>query len=118
VSPWEQVIVEEKKSATDTLIVSIGQEKAIVDEAVDAGSADEEVGRCRLTVSKSVSKAPMVQRLKVYYDVPLSNFAFEFNLRHCNEACAKIAEEVMAFQAECEHDLKAGANTRSHFSST
>ena len=60
----EQLIVEEKKTATDTLIVSIGQEKAVVDEAVEAGSADE-------------------------------------------EACAKIAEEVMAFQAECAEDLKA-----------
>eukprot|EP00227_Mantoniella_beaufortii_P011774 CAMPEP_0197579874 /NCGR_PEP_ID=MMETSP1326-20131121/3768_1 /TAXON_ID=1155430 /ORGANISM="Genus nov. species nov., Strain RCC2288" /LENGTH=4505 /DNA_ID=CAMNT_0043143449 /DNA_START=243 /DNA_END=13760 /DNA_ORIENTATION=+ len=60
----EQIIVEEKKSATDALIISIGQEKAVVDEAVDAGSADE-------------------------------------------EACQKIAEEVSAFQLECEQDLKA-----------
>jgi dynein heavy chain len=60
----EQVIVEEKKANTDALIVSIGQEKAIVDEAVEAGSADE-------------------------------------------AECAAIAEEVSAFQAECEEDLKA-----------
>ena len=32
----EQIIVEEKKSATDALIVNIGQEKAVVDEAVEA----------------------------------------------------------------------------------
>lgn len=37
-----QIIVEEKKAATDELIVSIGREKAIVDEAVEAGRGDEE----------------------------------------------------------------------------
>lgn len=38
----EQIIVEEKKSKTDALIVSIGQEKAVVDEAVESGREDEE----------------------------------------------------------------------------
>eukprot|EP00232_Nephroselmis_pyriformis_P019075 CAMPEP_0182900652 /NCGR_PEP_ID=MMETSP0034_2-20130328/28990_1 /TAXON_ID=156128 /ORGANISM="Nephroselmis pyriformis, Strain CCMP717" /LENGTH=4527 /DNA_ID=CAMNT_0025034901 /DNA_START=131 /DNA_END=13711 /DNA_ORIENTATION=+ len=38
----EQIIVEEKKAATDALIVNIGQEKAVVDEAVEAGREDEE----------------------------------------------------------------------------
>eukprot|EP00899_Mesostigma_viride_P009330 jgi/Mesvir1/18399/Mv14277-RA.1 len=38
----EQVIVEEKKQATDALIVSIGQEKAIVDEQKSGAAADEE----------------------------------------------------------------------------
>ena len=38
----EQVVVEEKKAATDALIVSIGKEKAVVDEAVAAGREDEE----------------------------------------------------------------------------
>lgn len=38
----EQIIVEEKKSQTDMLIVSIGKEKAVVDEAVEAGREDEE----------------------------------------------------------------------------
>lgn len=60
----EQIIVEEKKAATDALIVSIGQEKAVVDEAVASGKDDE-------------------------------------------EACSAIAAEVLAFQAECEEDLKA-----------
>jgi dynein heavy chain len=36
------VIVEEKKAQTDELIVSIGKEKAVVDEAVEAGREDEE----------------------------------------------------------------------------
>ena len=60
----EQIIVEEKKAQTDELIVSIGKEKAVVDDAVEAGREDE-------------------------------------------EAAAKIAAEVIAFQAECEQDLKA-----------
>lgn len=38
----EQIIVEEKKVQTDELIVSIGKEKAVVDEAVEAGREDEE----------------------------------------------------------------------------
>jgi dynein heavy chain len=38
----EQIIVEEKKAQTDELIVSIGREKGVVDEAVEAGREDEE----------------------------------------------------------------------------
>ena len=38
----EQVVVEEKKAATQTLIESIGKEKAVVDEAVEASRGDEE----------------------------------------------------------------------------
>jgi dynein heavy chain len=38
----EQIIVEEKKAQTDELIVSIGREKLVVDEAVEAGREDEE----------------------------------------------------------------------------
>lgn len=34
--------MEEKKAQTDELIVSIGKEKAVVDEAVEAGREDEE----------------------------------------------------------------------------
>jgi hypothetical protein len=30
-------------------------------------------------------KAPGTKRLKLKYDGPLSNFAFKFNLRRCNE---------------------------------
>ena len=60
----EQIIVEEKKTTTDALIASIGQEKGVVDQAVESSRDDE-------------------------------------------EACAKIADEVTAFQAECEEDLKA-----------
>lgn len=38
----EQVVVAEKQAQTDALIVSIGKEKAVVDEAVEAGREDEE----------------------------------------------------------------------------
>ena len=38
----EQIIVEEKKAKTGALIETIGQEKAVVDEAVEAGREDEE----------------------------------------------------------------------------
>jgi len=43
---------------------------------------NNQVGRCRLTVSKPVLKAPMVsaQRLKL-----ISTFAFDFNLRRYNQ---------------------------------
>ncbi len=34
--------MEEKKAATDDLIVSIGREKAVVDEAVESSRGDEE----------------------------------------------------------------------------
>lgn len=37
----EQIIVDEKKAKTDELIVSIGKEKAIVDEAVESSRDDE-----------------------------------------------------------------------------
>jgi hypothetical protein len=43
------------------------------------------VGRCRLTVSKPVLKAPpgvCNQRLNLEYGDPLSNVAFKFNVRH------------------------------------
>jgi len=39
------------------------------------------VGRCRLTLSKATLKAPGSKRLKLEYDVTLSDFAFKFNSR-------------------------------------
>ena len=38
----EQEVVEEKKARTSALIESIGQEKAVVDEAVESSRTDEE----------------------------------------------------------------------------
>lgn len=49
----EQIIVEEKKSKTSALIENIGQEKATVDEAVEAGREDEEAA-AKLQVIKFV----------------------------------------------------------------
>ena len=38
----ETLVVEEKKAGTFALIESIGQEKGVVDEAVESSRADEE----------------------------------------------------------------------------
>jgi hypothetical protein len=48
-------------------------------------AAAGKVGRCRMTVSKSVMKAPMVSALDAKYDELLSDFAFKLNLRHCSK---------------------------------
>ena len=66
----EQIIVEEKKKATDQLIVSIGKEKAVVDAAVEAGAADEaecaaiaeEVSAVQAECAEDLAKAePIIQ---------------------------------------------------------
>jgi hypothetical protein len=56
-----------------------------------------EVGRCRLTLSKPVLKAPMVQRLKLEYGDPLSNVAFNFNLRRYSEAGARSPTHTRSY---------------------
>ncbi len=48
----EQIIVEEKKAATGALIESIGKEKAVADEAVEASRSDEEAAAA-LSVSSA-----------------------------------------------------------------
>ena len=51
-----------------------------------------QIGRCRLTVSKPVLKAPMVSaslRFKQQYDEMLSNFAINFNLRRYSQTDEK-----------------------------
>lgn len=58
----EQVIVEEKKAATQALIESIGQEKAVVDEAVEAGREDEEAA-AKLSAEVSAFQAECAQDL-------------------------------------------------------
>ena len=58
------------------------------------------VGRCRLAVSKPV----WFQRLKLECDEPLSNFAFDFNLRRYSkaaelgntDACIRVASRMYA----------------------
>jgi Lon-like ATP-dependent protease len=44
-----------------------------------------EVGRCRLTVSNPSRERAWFHRLKLKYDEPLCNFAFNFNLRRYTE---------------------------------
>lgn len=51
----EQIIVEEKKAATGALIESIGKEKAVADEAVEASRADEEAAAALSVSSKNLS---------------------------------------------------------------
>ena len=79
-------------------------------------------------------KAPETKRLKLKYDQPLQNFAFNFNfcyyievlLEHGADVDRPDKQGVTAVQTAAEsghHEclrllLEAGAYTRSHFSST
>ena len=57
----------------------------------------DEVGRCRLTLSKPTLKAIMVaaiQRLKPQYDETLSKFAFKISLRLYNE-CRECPDKAL-----------------------
>jgi len=58
--------------------------------------AVNEVGCCTLTVSKPVLKAKRLwfQRLKLQCDEPLSNSAFNFNLRRHNEGALLTAARL------------------------
>lgn len=51
----EMLVVEEKKAGTFALIESIGQEKGVVDEAVESSRADEE-DAARLQASPVAAK--------------------------------------------------------------
>ena len=55
----EMLIVEEKKAGTFALIESIGQEKGIVDEAVESSRADEE-DAARLQASPKSLLYPLI----------------------------------------------------------
>jgi hypothetical protein len=48
------------------------------------------VGRCRLTVSKPELKGRLVQRLKLNCDEPLSNVAFNFNMRRYTKVYREV----------------------------
>lgn len=60
----EQIIVEEKKVITQALIESIGQEKSIVDDAVDSSRADEEAAAM---LSVRVANTEQQKMLIFYY---------------------------------------------------
>lgn len=58
----EVLVVEEKKARTFALIESIGQEKTVVDEAVDSSRADEEdAARLQVNLSNLQIILPMQQ---------------------------------------------------------
>jgi hypothetical protein len=57
-----------------------------------------QVGRCRLTVSHPSRKRVWFQRLKLQCDEPLSNFAFNVNLRRYNQ------EKIFVYN-RCTSDL-------------
>ena len=48
---------------------------------------------------KSTLRAPVIKRLKLNYDEPLSNFAFNFNLRRYNLASCSLEERRAADMA-------------------
>ena len=74
----EQIIVEEKKAKTGALIETIGQEKAVVDEAVEAGREDEEAA-AKLQVSRS---PPFCASLASCFSASLAScFALKICLR-------------------------------------
>ncbi len=54
----EMLVVEEKKASTFALIESIGQEKGVVDEAVESSRADEE-DAARLQVNLHILRAQL-----------------------------------------------------------
>jgi H+-transporting ATPase len=53
------------------------------------------VGRCRFTVSQAVLKCLWFQRLKPQYAEPLSNFAFNFNLRRYIPVIALVTITIL-----------------------
>ena len=86
-----------------------------------AAAAAAKVGRCRLTVSKSVLTLDSVfwlQRLKLQYDETLSNSPFNLNLRRYTKR--KEAAEALAERREAAAEQKAEreAGPARHFSSS
>ena len=66
-----------------------------------------------------VLKAPRSMLLKLRYDGPLSNFAFNFNLRRCIKAAQDSLAKKQKALGEAQAQLKeAGAYTHSLFGST
>ena len=86
----EQIVVEEKKAATQLLIESIGKEKAVVDEAVESSRGDEEAAA----------------RLQVLFVLVIWQLQ---GACHADSARAPggwhAQADVTAFQDECAKDL-------------
>ena len=92
--PHPQIIVEEKKAATDNLIASIGREKAVVDEAVEAGRGDEEAAAA-LQVTGIGREGGVRQPIQPW----LKEYRIPFP--------PALQTEVQNFQKECTQDLSA-----------
>ena len=58
-------------------------------------AALDQVGWCRLTVSKPLLKAPGTKRFKLKYNQPPSKFAFEFNLRCYDQVVYPPGETII-----------------------
>jgi hypothetical protein len=73
---------------------------------------------------KPTLKAPGTKRLKLNYEVPLSNFAFKSNVRlyiksaALAELCCRVLEPVLREFIPLHHHFQARAYTRPLFSST
>lgn len=118
----EQIIVEEKKAKTGALIETIGQEKAVVDEAVEAGREDEEAA-AKLQVSEAVQQYPVVfihivlmtytscmQTPASLLFVVLAHFVPRACIKvdkQISRCCVCVQSEVTAFAEECTRDLAA-----------
>ena len=65
------------------------------------------VGRCRMTVSKPVLKAPMVSALEAIQrnSEALSNFAFKFNLRRYIKVALPQCDVQLTLEAKGQGDL-------------
>ena len=66
---------------------------------------------------KPTLKAPGTERLKLEYDIPLSSFAFKFNLRRYNENKTKAAQDELDLRCanleeESKRAHKAGGSQR------
>jgi hypothetical protein len=124
-SPWQQAVARLARLERDLQyaaadITVCGEKMAKLDK----------VGRCRLNpVEARVAIEARVEsawfkRLRLTYEEPLSNFAFNFNLRRYNKergvmeaAAAAVAPECAVAEAACT-EAEAGAYTRPLFSST
>jgi hypothetical protein len=90
-----------------------------LDEGGELGESGEEeavVGRCMLIPTRPQVDRDCFQRLKLKHDEPLSNVAFNFNLRRYTVGWARrrVHQYATSLRAACE----AGAYTRPLFSST
>ena len=66
------------------------------------------VGRCRLTPIIPTLTPPKTERLQLQYDVTLSSFAFNFNLRRYVKVLAAGLVPIVEPEVDINSDTKAG----------